>query len=69
MAAINQQEHMALCANAYSVDIKHDSWMISEGRQDLVLEIKVVNMEIKMGIMKEKGGNNGQRGQLWPNKE
>eukprot|EP00957_Ditylum_brightwellii_P034729 2632336-Ditylum_brightwellii.AAC.1 len=34
---------------------------MSGGRQDLGLETKVVNMEIKMGIVKEKRGNNGQK--------
>eukprot|EP00957_Ditylum_brightwellii_P086757 6602023-Ditylum_brightwellii.AAC.1 len=66
MAVINQQGHMSLCTNAYNFDIKHNPQMISRGRQDLVLETKVANMEIKMGIMTEKwatlvkGGNYGQ---------
>jgi hypothetical protein len=42
------------------LDSKHDVWMISGGRQDLVLETKVANMEINMGIMEEKGDNYGQ---------
>eukprot|EP00957_Ditylum_brightwellii_P057481 4358301-Ditylum_brightwellii.AAC.1 len=37
------------------MDSKHDLWMISGGRQDLVLETEVANMEIKMGIKKKKG--------------
>eukprot|EP00957_Ditylum_brightwellii_P093649 7131629-Ditylum_brightwellii.AAC.1 len=36
--------------------------MIFGGRQDLVLETKVANMEIKMGIMEEKGSNDGKKG-------
>eukprot|EP00957_Ditylum_brightwellii_P079290 6029204-Ditylum_brightwellii.AAC.2 len=54
MAVIKQQEHMALCANTYDFDIKYNPLMISGGRQDLVLETKVVNMETKMGIMKKR---------------
>eukprot|EP00957_Ditylum_brightwellii_P059424 4511626-Ditylum_brightwellii.AAC.1 len=51
---------MALCINAHSFDIKHDLYMISGGRQDLILEAEAANMEIKMIAMKEKGGNYGQ---------
>eukprot|EP00957_Ditylum_brightwellii_P167962 12785426-Ditylum_brightwellii.AAC.1 len=69
MAATNNRDRWHCVLMHINLDIKHDLWMISEGRQDLVLKTKLANMEIKMGIMEEKGGNNGQRRQLWPRKE
>eukprot|EP00957_Ditylum_brightwellii_P034714 2631215-Ditylum_brightwellii.AAC.1 len=56
---INKDRWHCVLMHIY-LDSKHDLQMISRGRQDLVLETKVANMEIKMGIMEGKGGNYGQ---------